>query len=218
MNYIYELLNTLIPFSFISYSFMKNALLAIIISAPIFALLGTMIVNKKMAFFSDAMGHSALCGIAVGVLFGFTNHSLSMIIFAILFSVLLNFVKDRTSYGADTIISVFTSIALALGLTLLSFGGSFSKYNSYLVGDILSITSHEITYLFICLILVILLWIFTYNKINAESINSSLSKSKGINGKLYDYIFSAFISDTVAVARMVSPKNTGFVNFSSCPR
>ncbi len=200
MNYIYELLNTLIPFSFISYSFMKNALLAIIISAPIFALLGTMIVNKKMAFFSDAMGHSALCGIAVGVLFGFTNHSLSMIIFAILFSVLLNFVKDRTSYGADTIISVFTSIALALGLTLLSFGGSFNKYNSYLVGDILSITSHEITYLFICLILVILLWIFAYNKINAESINSSLSKSKGINGKLYDYIFSAFISVVIMLS------------------
>lgn len=200
MNYIYELLNTLIPFSFISYSFMKNALLAIIISAPIFALLGTMIVNKKMAFFSDAMGHSALCGIAVGVLFGFTNHSLSMMIFAILFSVLLNFVKDRTSYGADTIISVFTSIALALGLTLLSFGGSFNKYNSYLVGDILSITSHEITYLFICLILVILLWIFTYNKINAESINSSLSKSKGINGKLYDYIFSAFISVVIMLS------------------
>lgn len=200
MNYIYELLNTLIPFSFISYSFMKNALLAIIISAPIFALLGTMIVNKKMAFFSDAMGHSALCGIAVGVLFGFTNHSLSMMIFAILFSVLLNFVKDRTSYGADTIISVFTSIALALGLTLLSFGGSFNKYNSYLVGDILSITSHEITYLFICLILVILLWIFAYNKINAESINSSLSKSKGINGKLYDYIFSAFISVVIMLS------------------
>lgn len=200
MNYIYELLNILIPFSFISYAFMKNALLAIIISAPIFALLGTMIVNKKMAFFSDAMGHSALCGIAVGVLFGFANHSLSMIIFAILFSVLLNFVKDRTSYGADTIISVFTSIALALGLTLLSFGGSFNKYNSYLVGDILSITSHEITYLFICLILVILLWIFAYNKINAESINSSLSKSKGINGKLYDYIFSAFISVVIMLS------------------
>lgn len=200
MDFIYELMDTLIPFDFISYSFMKNALLAIIISAPIFALLGTMIVNKKMAFFSDAMGHSALCGIAVGVLFGFTNHSLSMIFFAVFFSVLLNFVKDRTSYGADTIISVFTSIALALGLTLLSFSGSFNKYNSYLVGDILSITKQEIIYLFVCFILVILLWIFSYNKINAESMNRSLSKSKGINGKLYDYIFSAFISVVIMLS------------------
>ena len=200
MDFIYELMNTLISFDFISYSFMKNALLAIIISAPIFALLGTMIVNKKMAFFSDAMGHSALCGIAVGVLFGFTNHSLSMIFFAIFFSVLLNFVKDRTSYGTDTIISVFTSIALALGLTLLSFSGSFNKNNSYLVGDILSITKQEIIYLFVCFILVILLWIFSYNKINAESINRSLSKSKGINGKLYDYIFSAFVSVVIMLS------------------
>lgn len=200
MDFIYELMNTLIPFDFISYSFMKNALLAITVSTPIFALLGTMIVNKKMAFFSDAMGHSALCGIAVGVLFGFTNHSLSMIFFAIFFSILLNFVKDRTSYGADTIISVFTSIAMALGLTLLSFSGSFNKYNSYLVGDILSITKREIVYLFICLLLVILLWIFSYNKINAESINRSLSKSKGINGKLFDYIFTAFIAVVIMLS------------------
>ena len=200
MDFIYRLMDAWIPFDFISYAFMKNALLAILISTPIFALLGTMIVNKKMAFFSDAMGHSALCGIAVGVLFGFSNHSLSMIFFAILFSVLLNFVKDRTSYGADTIISVFTSIALALGLTLLSFSGSFNKYNSYLVGDILSITKQEIVYLFICFILVILLWIFAYNKINAESINRTLSKSKGINGKMYDYIFSAFIAVVIMLS------------------
>lgn len=200
MDAIYNLLDKLIPFEFISYTFMKNALLAILISAPIFALLGTMIVNKKMAFFSDAMGHSALCGIALGVLFGFTNHSLSMILFAILFSALLNFVKDRTSYGADTIISVFTSITLALGLTLLSFSGNFNKYNSYLIGDILSITKQEIMYLCICLVFVILLWIVAYNKINGESINRSLSKSKGINGTLYDYIFSAFIAVVIMLS------------------
>lgn len=200
MDYIYKFLDSAIPFDFISYSFMKNALIAILISSPIFALLGTMIINKKMAFFSDAIGHSALCGIAVGVLFGFTNHSLSMILFAIAFSILLNFVKDRTTYGADTIISVFTSIALALGLTLLSLSGSFNKYNSYLVGDVLSISKNEILYLLVCLVLVIVLWIFAYNKINAESINRTLSKSKGINGVVFDYIFSAFIAVVIMLS------------------
>ena len=112
---------------FLEYAFMRNALLAILISSPIFALLGTLVVNKKMAFFSDAIGHSALCGIAVGVVFGFTSRSVSMVIFAILFSVLLNFVKDRTTYGADTIISVFASVAMSLGLVLLSRGGTFNK-------------------------------------------------------------------------------------------
>lgn len=200
MNTIYHILDTIIPFDFISYQFMKNSLLAIVLSSPIFALLGTMVVNKKMAFFSDAMGHSALCGIAVGVLFGFTNHTLSMILFAILFSILLNFVKDRITYGTDTIISVFTSIALALGLTLLSMNGSFNKYSSYLVGDILSINQEQIVCLFVCLILVIVLWGFTYNKLSAESMNRTLSKSKGINGTVYDYLFSAFIAVVIMLS------------------
>lgn len=180
--------------NFLEYAFMRNALLAILISSPIFALLGTLVVNKKMAFFSDAIGHSALCGIAVGVVFGFTSRSVSMVIFAILFSVLLNFVKDRTTYGADTIISVFASVAMSLGLVLLSRGGTFNKYSSYLVGDILSITQTEIISLAVCLVLVIVFWLFSYNALSSDNLNRDLARSKGINGKLYDYIFSAFIA------------------------
>ena len=135
---------------FLNYEFMRNALLAILVSTPIFALLGTMVVNKNMAFFSDAIGHSALCGIAVGIVFGFTSRSVSMVVFAIIFSLLLNLVKDRTTYGADTIISVFASVAMSLGLVLLSKGGSFNKYSSYLIGDILSITKTEVVSLAVC--------------------------------------------------------------------
>jgi zinc transport system permease protein len=196
---------------FLNYAFMRNALIAILISTPIFAILGTMVVNKKMAFFSDAIGHSALCGIAVGVVFGFTSRSLSMVLFAIVFAVLLNFVKDRTTYGADTIISVFASVAMSLGLVLLSIGGSFSKYQSYLVGDILSITSYEIIMLSICLVLVIIFWVISYNKLSADSLSRSLARSKGINGKVYDYVFSAF----VAVVIMFSIRWIGILLINS---
>ena len=144
MEVIYNILETIIPFDFISYAFMKNALIAILLISPIFAMLGTMIVNNKMAFFSDALGHSALTGIAIGMLFGIANVNLSMIIFAVIFAILLNMVKHKTTYGADTIISVFSSIAIALGLALLSQSGNITKYSSYLVGDILSITINEI--------------------------------------------------------------------------
>lgn len=204
-------MDTLIPFEFISYTFMKHSLLAILIASPIYALIGTMVVNKKMAFFSDAMGHSALAGIAIGVIFGFTNHTLSMVIFAIIFSILLNYVKDRITYGTDTVISVFTSVAMALGLALLSLNGSFNQYASYLIGDILSITPEEIFFLFICLVFVTTLWLLTYNKLNAESIHRTLAKSKGINGKVYDYIFSAFI----AVVIMLSIRWIGILLINS---
>lgn len=200
MEAIYSILEWVIPFNFIDYTFMKNALLAIILISPVFAILGTMIVNNKMAFFSDALGHSALTGIAIGLLLGISNVNVGMILFAIVFAILLNYVKNKTSYGADTIISVFSSIAIALGLALLAQSGSFNKYSSYLVGDILSITEAEILYVLIAAIVVYTFWYFTFNKLNVTSINSTLAKSKGINVKKIDNIFVVLIAVMVMIS------------------
>ena len=165
MEIIYNILEIILPFDFMKYTFMKNAFLAVLLVSPIFALLGTMIVNKKMAFFSDALGHSALTGIAIGMFLGITNMNIAMILFAVVFAILLNFIKNKTTYGADTIISVFSSIAIALGLAMLSQSGSFNKYSSYLVGDILSISEVEIIYLILAFILTLAFWYYLFNKI-----------------------------------------------------
>lgn len=200
MDVIYTVLEFLLPFEFIDYTFMKNALLAILLITPIFAILGTMIVNNKMAFFSDALGHSALTGIAIGMLLGISNINISMILFAVIFALLLNFIKNKTTYGADTIISVFSSIAIALGLAILAQTGNFNKYSSYLVGDILSITPAEILYLFITFIAIMLFWYFMFNKLNVISINKTLAKSRGINTKLIDNIFVILIAVIVMIS------------------
>ena len=130
--------------SWLSFDFMRNALIAVLIITPLFGIMGTMIVNKKMAYFSDALGHSALTGIAVGVVFGVGDTSLSMVIFAIIFALLLNKIGSMNMASTDTIISVFSSCSVAIGLAILSKGGNFSKYSSILVGDVLSITKKEI--------------------------------------------------------------------------
>lgn len=200
MELIGSILQKVIPFEFISYPFMQNALIAILLITPAFAILGTMIVNNKMAFFSDALGHSALTGIAIGMVLGITNINIVMIIFAIIFAILLNYVKNKTTYGADTIISVFSSIAIALGLAMLAQSGNFNKYSSYLVGDILSISDSEILYAFIATIAVIVFWYFTFNKLNVISINSTLAKSKGINVKKIDNIFVMLIAIMVMIS------------------
>ena len=200
MEAIYSVLEWIIPFEFINYTFMKNALIAIVLITPVFAILGTMIVNKKMAFFSDALGHSALTGIAIGMVLGITNINIGMILFAIVFAIALNYVKNKTSYGADTIISVFSSIAIALGLAMLAQSGNFNKYSSYLVGDILSITNTEILYVFIASIIVYAFWYFTFNELNVLSINSTLAKSKGISVKKIDNIFVVLIAIMVMIS------------------
>lgn len=200
MEIIYNILETILPFEFIQYTFMKNAFLAILLVSPIFAIIGTMIVNKKMAFFSDALGHSALTGIALGMLLGMSNMNIAMIVFAVAFALLLNFIKNKTTYGADTIISVFSSIAIAIGLAILAQSGNFNKYSSYLVGDILSITESEILYLFLAFILTFVFWYYLFNKINAVSLNQALAKSKGINTNVIENVFAVLIAIMVMIS------------------
>ena len=162
MQTIYNIMEAIIPFSFIKFDFMKNALLATILLTPLFGMLGTMAVNNKMAFFSDALGHSALTGIAIGVILGTKNVIISMIIFGIIFGLAIRKVKSNTKTSSDTVISVFSSTSIALGIVILSKSGGFAKYSSYLIGDILTISPADIKIMAIFLIVVYVIWYFIY--------------------------------------------------------
>lgn len=194
MDTLYDIMEKLLPFSWMEYNFMKNALLAILIITPLFGVLGTMIVNNRMAFFSDALGHSALTGLALGSLFGLADSNLSMLIFAVLFALLLNRIKRRKTVSTDTVISVFSSLSIALGLMILSQGGEFAKYSNLLVGDILSITVKEIGLLAIIFLIAMLFWLLGFNKLHAAGVNEALAKSKKINTALIEDCFSVIIA------------------------
>ena len=207
MNTLYKWIEILLPFSWVDYNFMKNALLAVLIITPLFGILGTMIVNNRMAFFSDALGHSALTGIALGTLFGVADTNLSMLLFAIVFALLLNWIKRRKTVSTDTIISVFASLSMAIGLVILSRGGNFAKYSALLVGDILSITVKEILLLCVIFVLTLAFWLVGFNKLHAISVNESLARSKNINVKRLEDFFSIII----AVIVMFSVKWVGIL-------
>lgn len=186
--------------SWLEYDFMKQALIAVLIITPLFGILGTMIVNNKMAFFSDALGHSALTGMAIGVLCGIKDTNISMIIFAIIFALLLNKISSSIKGATDTIISVFSSCSMAIGLAILSKGGNFSKYSSLLVGDILSITRKEILYLVLIFIATLVFWILCYNQLQAVSLHRTLAKSRHIRVSLMENLFSIFIALVVMLS------------------
>ena len=193
--------------SLLEYGFMQNALIAVLIITPLFGLLGTMIVNRKMAFFSDALGHSALTGIAVGVVLGVSNTSVSMLVFAVVFALLLNRISRKNTAATDTVISVFSSCSIAIGLAILSKGGNFSKYSGLLVGDILSITKREIIALLLVFGATLLFWIVSFNRLNAVSLNRTLAKSRGIAVEWIENLFAVF----VAVIVMLSIKWVGIL-------
>lgn len=189
----------LIPLECMKYGFMKNALIGVLILSPIFGILGTMVINNKMSFFSDALGHSALTGIAIGVIFKIENPIISMLIFAILMSILIINVKRINNASVDTIIGVFSSSAVALGIVILSFNGGFNKYSTYLIGDILSITTKDLVMLFILAIMVCILWLICFNKLLLVSINTTLARSRGINVEFYEYLFTTLIAVVVTM-------------------
>ena len=211
MEFIYNIMETLLPFTWMQYDFMKNALLAVLLITPLLGMLGTMAVNHNMAFFSDALGHSALTGIALGVILGIDNDLISMVAFGILLALLITKVRSAGTASADTVISVFSSAAIALGLVILSVGGGFSKYSSYLIGDILSVTSSEILILAVTLVCVTIIWAFIYNKLTLVSINRELAASRGVRVALIENIFVVL----VAVVVMLSIKWVGVLLINS---
>ncbi len=205
MELIYRLMDAVLPFEFLRYSFMKNALIAMLLLTPLLSLLGTMAVNQRMAFFSDALGHSALAGVGIGMLLGVENITLSLVVFGVLFALLVSTVNRSGAATKDTTISVFSSMGIALGLLLLSRGGKFSSYSSLLTGDILSIGQSDLLWLLVGLIAGVAIWVVLYNLLLVSAVSPELAESRGIRTRWLEYAFAV----VVAVAVMLSIRWVG---------
>lgn len=199
MELLYALLSAL-PFDWLQHGFMKNAFLAVLLVTPLFGLLSTMVVSNRMAFFSDSLGHGAFTGLAVGVLLGWLSPLLSLVAFSVVFALLITYIKNRSSASTDTIIGVFSSTGIALGLMLMSRGGGFNKYSSYLIGDLLSISPEEIAALFFVFLAVVLVWALVFNSLLVLSINASFARSRGISVFFTEALFASVLAVVVAVS------------------
>ena len=191
----------LLPFEMLHWDFMKNALLALLLMAPLFGLLSTMIVTGRMSFFSDALGHSAFTGIAIGSIFGLAAPIWAAVCFSVVFALLFSYVRSRSNQAADTIIGVFSSTAVALGIFVATLGGgSFTKYNKYLIGDILSVTPEEIGLLAVVLACVIIFWVLFSNRLSLTAIHPQLASSRGIPVGLSQTLFTVAIAVVVTLS------------------
>ena len=199
MNIWYALWDAL-PFELLHWDFMKNALLALLLLAPLFGLLSTMIVTGRMSFFSDALGHSAFTGIAIGCICGLAPTAVA-VAFSVAFALLFSWVRSRSNQAADTLIGVFSSTAVALGIFIATLGGgSFTKYNKYLIGDVLSVTPAEIGVLAIVLLCVAVFWVLFGNRLVLVSIHPQLASSRGLKVKTTQTIFTVCIAVVVTLA------------------
>ena len=191
----------LLPFEMLHWDFMKNAMLALLLMAPLFGLMSTMIVTGRMSFFSDALGHSAFTGIAIGVICGLSAPTWAAVVFSVIFALLFSFVRTRSNQAADTLIGVFSSTAVALGIFIATLGGgSFTKYNTFLIGDILSVTPWEIGLLAMVLLAVLVFWVLCANRLTLTAIHPQLASSRGIPVGLSQTLFTVAIAVVVTLS------------------
>ena len=191
----------ILPIEMLRWDFMKNALLAILLMAPLFGLMSTMIVTGRMSFFSDALGHSAFTGIAIGCICGIAAPIWVAVIFSVVFALLFSYVRSRSNQAADTLIGVFSSAAVALGIFIATMGGgSFTKYNKYLIGDILSISPSEIGLLALALVAVVVFWVVYSNRMTLANIHPALASSRGVPVALTQTIFTVAIAVVVTLS------------------
>ena len=193
----------LLPFEWAqpgSMYFMKNALLAVLVISPLFGILSTMVVHSRMSFFSDALGHSAFTGMAIGALCGLAQPVGAAVLFSVVIALLFTLVRQKTHMASDTAISVFSSAAVALGIFLSTLGGqSFTKFNNLLIGDILSVAPGEIGLLALILLGLLVLWITSFNQMMLSSVHQALADSRGIRVVWKNFLFTAAIAVVVTI-------------------
>lgn len=193
-------LTDLLPVEWLGFVFMKNALLAVILVSGIFGLLGAQVISRQMAFFSDAIGHAALTGIAIGALLGLRDPTWAMVAFSGLLALAISWLRRFSLSSADTVIGLFMAFAVALGIVILSRGGGFARYSGYLIGDILAITPAQIGRLLALLLAVAAFWLLCFNQLMLIGLNPSLAQSRGVKVWLLEALFSLVVAVVVTVS------------------
>lgn len=189
-----------LPGDWTRFLFMKQALLAVLLVMPPLSLLGVLVVNQRMAFFSDVIGHSALTGLALGSLCGLADPSPAMPAFAALLAVLVALLKRHTRAAADTVIAVIFALVVSLGVVLLSRGGGFARYSPFLIGDILTLTPPDLGRLALVCGLVALGLLSLWKPLILISLSPSLARSRGLPVFAFETGFAMLVAFMVATA------------------
>ncbi|ABN78683.1 metal ABC transporter permease [Cereibacter sphaeroides] len=193
----------------LAWGFAVNALLAGLIAGPLLGALGALVVIKRHAFFSEAVGHAALTGVAIGILAGepYTGPYGALFGYCLIFGIALNYLRNRTGLSADTLIGVFLSMSLAMGAAiLLVLAGRINVHilENVLFGSILTVSGRDIAVLAAVALPVAGLIVVFFNRLVGASFNPMLARARGIDAATLDYLFVIMVTlVTVAGVKII---------------
>lgn len=180
--------------------FVQRALAAVALLCPACAMLGVPVVNLRMAFFSDAVGHAALTGVAVGVLVGL-DPRLSTVLLALALGAAILLILRVSRLATDTIISVLASGVVAAGLALVSRNGMIRNQAApYLYGNVLTVDDGDLLALAALAAATVGVLAWRSNRLLALALNPTLARAHGRAAAFDRWLFALLLAVASALA------------------
>ena len=189
-----------LPLDCLHVGFMQQAMLAILLLAPMTAALGVSVITFRMAFFSDAIGHSAFAGAALGLLFSL-DPLFTMPAFGVLVGLCIMAVRRGSLLSADMSIGIVFSAVVAFGLAVVSrTPGMARNMTQFLYGDILTVTPAELGFLALLALAVLFFAVIGFNRLLLIALDPVMAGAQGVRVAIWQYAFAALLSLVVMMA------------------
>ncbi len=182
------------------HGFFMRAIIAGIISGFLCAFIGVFVILRKMAFFSHAIAHISLTGVAIGFLVN-VNPLATAIGFAVVTGMLIPPLIEKSKLSVDTVIGILLAASMSLGVVLLGFVKGYKPdLISYLFGDILAVSSKDLYIIITLAAFSIVLMYFIFNEISTISFDEDWAKISGIKVKYFNYLFILLLSLIIVIS------------------
>lgn len=180
--------------------FFQRSLFVGCILGVLLAILGVFVLARRLTFFADAIGHSALTGIALGLLLGF-NPFVSGLLFALLVAVGISQVERRSRLPLDTLLGVFFATAVAVGVIVIQrIPGYQTNLINFLFGDILTVGADDVMVTALLAVAIVGILVYAGKKLIAITFSPDIAQTDGIAVKRYELLFLLMLAATIALA------------------
>ncbi|MCU0549622.1 MAG: metal ABC transporter permease [Leptolyngbya sp. Prado105] len=184
----------------VQYPFMQRAMIAGVLMGLLCGFLGSFVALRQLSFFSHAVGHAALVGIAIGILLQI-EPTWTLLPFTLFFGVAVLYLIDQTDLWSDSILNIVLSGALAIGVILTTFiQGYRGNLMGVLFGDILAVNWTDIALTGLLLVVSVSVLLATLKQQILLTLNQAVAKVQGVSVQFHRYLFVVLLSLTVAVA------------------
>lgn len=186
----------------LSYDFMRRALVVGLMLAIIIPMIGLVMINRKTSMIGDALSHSSLAGIAMGLIFSI-NPMWTSLIFCVLGAFAIDIIRKKFKDFGDMATAIIMSFGIGLAAILSDFAKGGKSFESYLFGSITTVSSDDLILVGIIFALVVLMSLYFYNALLFISINPIMARLAGVKVRMVNSVFTFLTAITIAISAKI---------------